>query len=223
LTETFPQIRGIIQNINRSPGNVILGSEDKLLYGSYYLQETLGKISFRIHYQSFFQINTGTTERLYRHLAAFLSPDQIVLDAYCGIGSIGLFIANSVKQVIGIEEIASAITDAEFNREQNGITNAIFHTGKVEDLLPELIQKHSFDTIILDPPRKGVESSALAAISQYKIPQILYVSCNPMTMARDIKLLSEKSYQIQSIQPFDMFPQTWHIETVVQLTKIMQD
>ncbi len=218
MTSRFPQIVGIIQNINRSIGNVILGNEDKLLYGVPYLHESLKDTQYRLHYRSFFQINSGTTELLYDSLLQSLNKDDIVLDAYCGIGSIGLYIANKVKRIIGIEEIPEAIADAEFNQSLNKSDNAHFVLGKVEDKLPELMEKHHFSTAILDPPRKGVEASSLLSLAEHKIRQIFYVSCNPMTLVRDIKLLIEKGYQVEAIRPFDMFPQTWHIETVVRLS-----
>jgi 23S rRNA (uracil1939-C5)-methyltransferase len=217
LTTSFPAIVGIIQNINRNVGNVIMGTEDKLLYGTAYLHESIGQTRYRIHYQSFFQINAGTTALLYKHLLSCLSPEDCVLDAYCGIGSIGLFIAPAVKHVVGIEEFAPAIADAEYNQHLNGISNAVFQIGKVEDILPAMMEQHSFTTVILDPPRKGVERSALEALVKHQIPQIIYVSCNPMTVARDIRILLENGYTVCDIQPFDMFPQTWHIETVVRL------
>lgn len=218
LIETFPQIKGIVQNINRSIGNVILGDEDKLLFGSYYLSDTLADIKFRLHYRSFFQINSKTTEKLYSYLKKQLCTDDIVMDAYCGIGSIGLFVADSVKQVIGIEESPEAVSDAQANCTINGLRNVEFHTGLVETSLPELILKQSFTTIILDPPRKGVDADALLAIAGQKVPQILYVSCNPMTLCRDVKILMQNGYVVDEITPFDMFPQTWHIETVAKLT-----
>jgi 23S rRNA (uracil1939-C5)-methyltransferase len=218
LTTCFPQIKGIVLNINRSSGNVILGNEDKLLWGSPYLNETLGDVHYRLHYRSFFQINSGTTEKLYAHLKASLHDNDVVLDAFCGIGSIGLFVADKVKQVIGIEEVAEAIADAEFNKALNNCENISFQLGKVEAELPNLMNKHKFTTAILDPPRKGVEAKVLQSLAEHKIKRIVYVSCNPMTLVRDIKLLMEQGYQVDEVTPFDMFPQTWHIETVVELS-----
>ena len=218
LTSRFPQITGIIQNINRSNGNVILGNDDKLLFGTPYLTETLGDIRLRVHYRSFLQINPGTTKKLYTHLKDNLNADDIVLDAFCGIGSIGLFVANKVKQVIGIEEVPEAITDADFNKALNNSSNISFHLGKVETELPKLMQQHNFTKVIFDPPRKGVEASVLLALAEHKIKHIFYVSCNPMTLVRDIRLLIEQGYRVDEITPFDMFPQTWHIETVVRLS-----
>jgi 23S rRNA (uracil1939-C5)-methyltransferase len=218
LTQSFPQITGIIQNINRSVGNVILGEEDKLLYGSYYLDDNLDELKYRLHYKSFFQVNSQTTAKLYIYLKSCLGKDETVLDAYCGIGSIALFVAGIVQRVYGIEESPEAIKDALHNQALNGITNAEFVTGLVEELLPQLVTQHSFSTIILDPPRKGVETTALLALAEHKIPQILYVSCNPMTLARDVKILTDNGYKVDEIVPFDMFPQTWHIETVARLS-----
>jgi len=218
MATRFPQIIGIVQNINRSFGNVILGNEDKLLWGSPYLNETLGDVHYRLHYRSFFQINAGTTEKLYAHLKAGLQADDVVLDAFCGIGSIGLFVAGVVKQVIGIEEIAEAIADAEYNKTLNKCENISFQLGKVEAELPQLMNRHKFTTAILDPPRKGVEASVLLSLAEHKIKRIIYVSCNPMTLVRDIRLLIEQGYKVDEVTPYDMFPQTWHIETVVSLS-----
>ncbi len=217
MTVRFPQIKGIIQNINPSIGNVILGEKDKILFGSPFLNDVSNGVKIRLHYKSFLQINSATTEIMYSYLMDNLTADDVVLDAFCGIGSIGLYLAAKVKQVHGIEEVAEAISDAEYNQELNKIGNASFHLGKVEDLLPALIQKHKFSAVVLDPPRKGVDTDSLLSVAEHKIPQILYVSCNPMTLVRDIKILIEKGYKVKEITPFDMFPQTWHIETVVKL------
>jgi len=121
--------------------------------------------------------------------------------------------------VHGVEEFSEAVADAEYNCSLNQIKNAKFHCGRVEDLLPSLVRQHSFSTIVLDPPRKGVDSTSLKAIAEQNIPRILYVSCSPMTLERDVKYLVQQGYKVQSITPFDMFPQTWHIETVVQLKR----
>ncbi len=217
LTSRFPQIKGIVQNINRSAGNVILGDEDKQLFGVAFLNDRLGGIQFRVHYKSFFQVNHGTAEKLYQHVRNLLQPQDVVLDAYCGIGSIGLCIADKVTELHGVEEVAEAFKDAEANRDSNHLTNAYFHLGRVEDLLPDLMKQYSFSAVVLDPPRKGAEASVLQAIAEHKIPQVIYVSCHPMTLERDIRQLMAMGYEVQSIQPFDMFPQTWHIETAVQL------
>jgi len=218
MTTAFPNITGIVQNINRSTGNVILGNEEKLLYGSPYLNDELNGVKFRLHYKSFFQVNHGTTQKMYAYLKKQLNPDEVVLDAYCGIGSIGLCIADKVRQVIGVEEIPEAVADAQFNQKLNNIDNISFLTGTVEDVLPEIIQQQKFTTVILDPPRKGVDTNSLLTIAEHKISQILYVSCNPMTLVRDVNLLVEKGYRVKEIAPFDMFPQTWHIETLVKLS-----
>lgn len=141
-----------------------------------------------------------------------------MLDAYCGIGSIGLYLADKVKHVTGIEEISEAITDAEYNQKLNRINNANFIQGKVEEILTPIMQQNKFTVVLLDPPRKGVDAASLTFITEQKIPLILYVSCNPMTLARDLKILMDKGYKVDAITPFDMFPQTWHIETVVKLS-----
>jgi len=219
LINRFPMIKGIIQNINRSVGNVILGNEEKLLFGSPYLNEELDGIKLRLHYKSFFQVNQAVATLLYQHLDSLLDNDETVLDAYCGIGSIGLYLAGKARAVHGVEEVSEAVADAEYNCSLNQIKNAKFHCGRVEDLLPSLVRQHSFSTIVLDPPRKGVDSASLQVIAEQNIPRILYVSCSPMTLERDVKYLVQQGYKVQSITPFDMFPQTWHIETVVQLKR----
>ena len=220
LTQRFPQITGIVQNINRSSGNVILGHEEKILYGSPYLYDELDGVKFRVHYKSFFQVNSPLAQLLYGYLKAQLQPTDIVLDAFCGNGSIGLYVADKVKQVIGIETDEAAVADAEFNRELNQKENVSFRQGTVEELLPSLIKERKFSTVIFDPPRKGVDEVVLQAVVQKEIPLILYVSCNPMTLVRDVSFLLKHGYKAENITPFDMFPQTWHIETVVKLTRI---
>jgi 23S rRNA (uracil1939-C5)-methyltransferase len=222
LTAGFPQITGIIQNINRSIGNVILGDEEKLLYGTPYINDELNGIRFRLHYKSFYQINSATTLLMYKHIKDSLKATDTVLDAFCGVGTIGLFVADQIKAVHGIEEVPEAIADAEFNQELNNIKNSAFHLGKVEEVLPRLMLRYPFTTVILDPPRKGVDTPSLLTIAKEKIPQIIYVSCNPMTLARDVRVLLDNGYKVDSITPFDMFPQTWHIEAVARLSFVQE-
>jgi 23S rRNA (uracil1939-C5)-methyltransferase len=218
LTTRFPQITGIIQNINRSVGNVILGDEDKLLYCSPCLNDILGGVKYRLHYKSFYQVNSATAEKMYSHIKKSLKASDTVLDAFCGAGTIGLYVCGSVKAVHGVEEVPEAIADAEYNRQLNGFSNAEFHLGLVEEVLPELMRKHAFTAVVLDPPRKGVDTASLMAVASAKIPTVIYASCNAMTLARDLKTLLQSGYQVEDITPFDMFPQTWHIETVARLS-----
>jgi 23S rRNA (uracil1939-C5)-methyltransferase len=217
MTDAFPQISGIVQNINRSVGNVILRNDDKHLSGSPYLDDEMDGVRFRLHYKTFYQINSASALLMYKHIKDNLDADDTLLDAFCGAGTIGLFIADKVKSILGIEEVPEAVADAEYNRTLNGIANARFLTGKVEDILPSLMKAEKFTAIILDPPRKGVDTASLAALAAAGIPKIIYASCNPMTLARDLAFLQDKGYNVMDITPFDMFPQTWHIESVAQL------
>lgn len=218
LTTEFPQIKGIIQNINRQKGNVILGNETKLLYGSENLYDNLCGLKFRINYRSFWQINTGTMEMIISFLQDFVNSNDVILDAYCGIGAIGLSLADKVKRVILLEEFPQAIEDAKENAVLNGLNNVSFVIGKVEDNLSAVLIKEKPDTIIMDPPRSGVQQNALEAIIQAEVKQIIYLSCAPMTLARDLNtLIAGEKYKVVFLQPFDMFPNTWHIECLAVL------
>jgi len=218
LTSEFPAVKGIIQNINRQKGNVILGNETKLLYGSENLDDNLCGLKFRVNYRSFWQINTRTMEMIIFFLQDFVHPKDVIVDAYCGIGAIGLSLAAKVKRVILLEEFPLAIEDARLNAVSNKIQNVSFRTGKVEDNLTEVLEKEKPDVLIMDPPRSGVQQKALEAIIQAQVKQILYLSCSPMTLARDLNtLLAGEEYKVVFLQPFDMFPNTWHIECLAYL------
>jgi len=218
LTTEFSPIKGIIQNINRQKGNVILGKETKLLYGSENLYDNLCGLKFRVNYRSFWQINTGTMEMIIFFLQDFVNIKDVILDAYCGIGAIGLSLADKVQRVILLEELPQAIEDAKENAVLNKLKNVSFITGKVEDHLADILKKEKPDTIILDPPRSGIPQNALEAIIQAEVKQIIYLSCAPMTLARDLNtLLSGEKYKVVFLQPFDMFPNTWHIECLAVL------
>ena len=218
LSEEFPQIVGIIQNINRERTNVILGKDEKLLFGQKHLEDMLSDLNFNIHYRSFWQVNQGSMENILAAIRAKLKPRSHVIDAYCGIGAIGLSLAASIESIVGIEELSEAVHNARENCTINGIGNAQFMIGKTEQLLPDLLKNQNADCIILDPPRGGVEESALWSIRSAGIKDILYLSCSPMSLARDLKvLLSDAKYTLHSISPFDMFPNTWHIEILAHL------
>lgn len=218
ITKAFPQIVGIVQNINRDRTNVILGAEDKLLFGRDYLLDKLSGQSFRIHYRSFWQVNHGTMENIIEAMRAEMERPYKVIDAYCGIGAIGLSLANGISELVGIEEEPMAVKDAIENAAKNGFDNARFICGKFEDTLNQLIPDYQADAIILDPPRAGVQESALVAIREAGIPKILYLSCAPMSLARDLKILmQDERYELESLSIFDMFPNTWHIESLAVL------
>lgn len=226
LTAEFPGICGIVQNINRERGNVILGPEEKILYGNPWLFDDLCGQRFRIHYRSFWQINTGTANLIIQQIRGLIGKTSLIFDAYSGIGALGLCLASQVGKVLCIEECVEAAADGEVNAQLNDIDNVDYLCARVEDALPALLTSPDDkpfalpDLIILDPPRAGVDTAALQAIVDTGIPRIVYLSCAPMTLARDLKfLLQSGAYKLQSIQPFDMFPQTWHIEVLAVLQR----
>lgn len=224
LTEEFPALRGIIQNINRERGNVILGAAEKILFGDPFLHDELAGLKFRIHYRSFWQINPAMVDLIIAHLRSRIRPDSVVFDLYAGIGALGLALAGSARKVLCIEENKAAVADGEYNLHLNAISNAGFLCAKSEDALPALLDPldpeavPQPDAIILDPPRGGVRAPALQALIEARVPRILYLSCSPITLHRDLKiLLASGLYRLAAIQPFDMFPQTWHVETLAVL------
>ena len=209
--------------LNRRPTHALDGKCVQL-WGAPTLHERLFDLDFEISPQSFFQVNRHQTEVLYQKAldAAGIRPgcDLCVLDAYCGAGTISLSAARWAKQVTGIEIVAPAIDNARRNAESNGIQNGRFICGDVARELPRLLARgNRFDAVILDPPRKGADNNTLLAIAQAQIPTVSYVSCNPATLARDLKILSAHGYQLQWAQPVDMFPWTGHVETVVLMSR----
>lgn len=227
LTEEFPAIVSIVQNINRERGNVILGVEDKVLFGEPWLQEDLAGLKFRIHYRSFWQINTPMLSLILGQIKALLKPEDVVFDAFAGIGTLGLALSSEVRKVLCIEENPDAVTDGEFNARRNDLANVSFLRAKTEDALPALLApgitgpQELPTVLLLDPPRGGVRPEALHAIIQARLPRIVYLSCSPATLHRDLKiLLGSGLYRLTKIQPCDMFPQTWHVETLAVLDLI---
>lgn len=224
LTSEFPNLSGIIQNINRESGNVILGNEEKILYGSPWITEELDNLKFRIHYKSFWQVNSYILQLIIRDIADKVLAQDTVLDTFSGIGVLGLSLAARAREVFCIEELTDAVEDGRYNCQLNNISNVTFLCGQTEDLLPKILnhpdvyRNYSPEVIILDPPRTGVQKSVLEEIIKVQLPHILYLSCSPITLRRDLILLLDSGlYEITSIQPFDMFPQTWHIEILVEL------
>lgn len=217
LSEQFPEIKGIVQNINRERGNVILGSETKLLYGVDHIFDTLSDLQFRISYRSFWQVNIPTMENILCSIRTAIMPQSVVLDAFCGIGAIGLSLASEIQQLILLEELPEAIEDARSNADLNGIDHVQFYTGTFQELLPQVVENHHPDTVILDPPRSGASAESLQLIIDKRIGRIIYLSCAPMTLARDLKILLSGGYALKSLQSFDMFPNTWHIECLAIL------
>lgn len=222
LTESFPQITGIVQNINRERGNVILGAEEKILFGVPWITDELGGVRFRVHYRSFWQVNSATAAEIVARLKSLTAETEALVDVFSGIGALGLSLSAQVKEVLCIEDNPAAIADGEHNAAMNGIVNAGFLRARAEDALPTLFagSKAEFrpSCLILDPPRGGVQAQALQAIIGARVPRVLYLSCSPMTLKRDLQMfLASGIYKLRSIQPFDMFPQTWHIESLAIL------
>jgi 23S rRNA (uracil1939-C5)-methyltransferase len=222
LRAGVPGLCSLYLNINRRGDNVILGSESRLLYGEERLQDTLCGLKYALSPQSFFQVNPVQTEKLYQTAVDFagLTGKELVADLYCGAGTISLLLARRAKKVVGIEIVPQAIRDAEENARVNGVSNAAFHAAAAEALLPQMVaQGLRPDVIVLDPPRKGCEEPVLRAIAQAAPRRVVYVSCDPATLARDAKLLCAMGYQADQCQPVDMFCWTGHVETVVLLSK----
>ena len=210
-------------NENPKQTNVVFGEKFTLLAGKPVLTETIGEKHFSVSPQSFLQVNRVQTQALYETAREFLSakPSETVVDAYCGVGTISLFIAEDCAHVVGIEQVAPAIEDAKANAKTNGVKNAEFICGNVEDVLPRLFSRESgVDAIVLDPPRKGCEEAALEAIAKSAASRVVYVSCNPATLARDCKYLAQHGFTLSAVRPVDMFPQTCHVETVVLMSRV---
>ncbi len=220
LTTKFPEIKTIVKNINTKNTNVILGEKNINVYGNGYIEDKLGEYVFKISPMSFYQVNPVQAEVLYNTAieAAKLNNQDILFDLYCGIGTIGIFASKFVKKVYGIEIVPQAIEDAKENTKINKITNAEFIVGDVEFAFDELVNKKEIKptAIIVDPPRKGLDDKTIQNILKLKTEKVVYVSCNPATMVRDLAKMEEE-YKIEKIQPVDMFPFTRHVECVAVL------
>lgn len=216
------KVTSIILNHNPKKTNVILGRNDYVVWGENQILDKIGDIKFRISPKSFFQINSLQTPRLY-NLAikkADLKADDVVIDAYSGIGTIGLSVAKHVKVVRGMETISDAVKDANANAKLNGITNAQYVTGKAEEVMPRWAEEGlKTNVIFVDPPRKGLTPEFIDAAAKTKPEKIVYISCNPATQVRDLQLFMEKDYHFNEITPVDMFPQTPHVESVTVLER----
>lgn len=222
LRENILNLKSVIQNINEDKTNVILGQKSITLWGQDTISDYIGDFRFNISPLSFFQVNPIQTQVLYNKAMEYadLNGDEIVFDAYCGTGTISLFLSKKAKMVFGVEIIPQAIDNANENKKENNVNNVEFIVGKSEEEIPKLIKSGiNPDVIVLDPPRKGCEESLLHAIAEAAPKKIVYVSCDPATLARDLRILEDLNYKAVEIQPVDMFPQSAHIETVVKLTK----
>ncbi|MCM0651018.1 23S rRNA (uracil(1939)-C(5))-methyltransferase RlmD [Clostridium swellfunianum] len=215
-------LKSVIQNVNPKKTNVILGDKNKVLWGEAIITDYIGKFRFNISPLSFFQVNPAQTEVLYSKALEYadLTGEETVFDAYCGTGTISLFLSQKAKKVYGVEIVPQAIEDAKKNALQNDVDNVEFLVGQSEKVIPELIDKGvKADVVVVDPPRKGCEKSLLEAISKMAPKRIVYVSCDPATLARDLGILEELGYRAVEVQPVDNFPQTAHIECVARIEK----
>ena len=211
--ERYPNVVGVLINLNWKKTNAIFGPETFSIAGDAYLEETFAGLNFHIQPATFFQVNTAQAERLLEHIETelALTGEETLVDAYCGVGTFTLPLAQKVKQCIGLEAFTESVVQAQANAALNGIDNVEFKIGEVGVLLPEL--ETTPDVVLLDPPRKGCEPEAIAALIAIKPKRIVYVSCNPATLARDLRILCEDGgYSLTRVQPADFFPQTSHVE-----------
>lgn len=220
----IPGMTSISFNINQEKTNVILGSKVVTLWGRDYIEDYIGDVKFRISPVSFFQVNPVQTRQLYGKALEFaeLKGNETVWDLYCGIGTISLFLAKNAGKVYGVEIVPQAIADAKKNAEINNITNAQFFVGKSEEILPEMYAKtkERADVIVVDPPRKGCDESLLACIAKMQPDRVVYVSCDPATLARDLKYMEEHGYKVKKVQCVDMFGHSVHVECVTLLQRV---
>lgn len=220
----IPGMTSILQNTNTARTNVIMGTEQKVLWGSETIEDDIGDVRFSISARSFFQVNPVQTEKLYGKALEYagLTGKETVWDLYCGIGTISLFMARNARQVCGVEIVPEAIQDARKNADLNGITNASFYVGKAEEVLPEKYSQENIhaDVIMVDPPRKGCEESVLSTMLQMAPQRIVYVSCDSATLARDLRYLCDGGYELKRVCPVEMFGNSVHVETVCLLSKL---
>jgi 23S rRNA (uracil1939-C5)-methyltransferase len=211
-----------VQNINTTRGNVILGEECITLYGEGYIVDRLGDFKFKISPLSFYQVNPVQTEALYNVALDYadLTGEETVFDLYSGIGTISIFAASKAKKVYGVEIVEPAVEDAKLNAEMNEVKNAEFIVGEAEKVIPEMYKQGiTADVVFVDPPRKGCGEELLQTIKEMKPKKVVYVSCNPATLGRDLRYLSDNGFEIKEVQPVDMFCQSHHVENVVLLCR----
>lgn len=223
ILDKQPNITSIMHNVNPDRTNVILGKKTNCLWGEEYIYDTIGDVKFAISALSFYQINPKQTKVLYDKALEYadLSGGETVIDAYCGIGSISLFLAQKAKKVYGVEIVPQAIQDAKKNAKLNGMNNTEFVVGQAEKVMPAWTADGlKPDVIVVDPPRKGCDQALLDAMVDMNPKRIVYVSCNPATFSRDLVTLTEGGYKLKKVQPVDMFPQTSHVELVALMSRV---
>lgn len=223
LLKLHPEITTIIHNINPADTSLVLGTQEKVLYGKGYIEDKLMGCTFRISARSFYQINPMQTDKLYGTAIEYagLTGRETLFDAYCGTGTIGIIAAkNGAKNVIGVELNKDAVKDAIANAKRNQIENIRFTCADATEFILDMAAaKHSVDVIMMDPPRAGSTEQFLDAVAALAPPRVVYVSCNPETLERDLKYITHKGYTVEKIQPVDMFPHTTHVECVVLMSR----
>lgn len=222
ITSQIPQVASICQNVNARRTNVIFGDVTRVLWGREVIYDYIGNVKFAISARSFYQVNPEQTEVLYQKTVEYagLTGNETVIDAYCGIGTISLFLAQHAKKVYGVEIVPEAIEDARVNAELNGMSHVQFEVGASEDVIPRWKEQGvEADVIVVDPPRKGCDAKLLETILEMKPERVVYVSCNPATLARDLCVLEDGGYKVIEAQPVDMFPHTMHVEAVVRMER----
>lgn len=222
LKENIPGFKTLVVNVNREKTNVILGNDNRVIYGDGKINDNIGDLVFEISPLSFFQVNPVQTEVLYNKALEYanLGEDDTVFDIYCGIGTISLFLAQKAKKVYGIEIVEEAIKDAKINAKINNLDNVEFYVGKAEEVVPKMYkQGKRANVVVVDPPRKGCDEKVLDTIVSMQPDRVVYVSCNPSTLARDLNYLDERGYKCLEVQPVDMFPHSVHIENVALIVK----
>ena len=222
LKENIPGFKTLVVNVNREKTNVILGNENRVIYGDGKINDNIGDLVFEISPLSFFQVNPLQTEVLYNKALEYanLGENDTVFDIYCGIGTISLFLAKKAKKVYGIEIVDEAIKDAKRNAKLNNLDNVEFYVGKAEEVVPKMYkQGKRGNVVVVDPPRKGCDEKVLDTIVSMEPDRVVYVSCNPSTLARDLNYLDERGYKCLEVQPVDMFPHSVHIENVALIVK----
>ena len=224
LKAAQPGVTTVVININRERTNVILGRDCRTVYGPGYITDNIGELSFRIDAMSFFQVNPVQTLKLYSKALEFagLTGSETVWDLYCGAGTISLFLAKNAANVRGVEIIPEAVEKARENARANGVDNAVFYSGRAEEVVPRIFEEEHChaDVIVVDPPRKGCDGLLLQTMAKMEPERIAYVSCDPATLARDLKILKELGYETMKVQPVDMFPQTPGVEVVSLLQRM---
>lgn len=221
LLDNFPMITTIVNNVNDQPNPTAIGRYEHVVFGPGFIRDRIGEFEFKIHPNAFFQTNTAQAEQLYDIALEFaeLQEGDIVYDLYCGVGTLSLYMSRKASKVLGIELVDVAVENAKFNAVENGVENVSFVRGDMKDVFTkEMVEEYGApDVLITDPPRAGMHPDVVNRLCELRVPKIVYVSCDSSTMARDLKVLSQE-YEINVVQPVDMFPQTYHVEAVAKLT-----